>query len=500
MDGRRPVGHRWFVAKDVTRRRATQIARCQAANLSQAITDRVANGLYVTDSNGSILYVNRSGLRMLGYEANELVGRDSRTILPHSRPDGTPSRVEDCQLASLHSTSATNETVEERFWRKDGSKLAVACSSSPVLLASGVGSVVAFRDVSAERASFRRSDALHQTLIANLPDISVFLLDHDLRVLVAEGEASRRLPWFSEDMFRGRKVSELYADIPGHLLDLSLEHYRAALRGERRAFEFDSDGLTFAVQAVPVHAEDGSVESALVVSSDVTERAQAARRIARHAVQHNAVAELSRFALESRAVSMLMTVAVACATTTLGLDVAGVVEVGADETVTHLAAIGLPAQLAAAQRVSPTETPIAEHVLRTGQPVIIEDMATETRFTSAPQLLEHGVVSSMAVAIDGHDGPFGILYVHARESRAFSDDEVAFLTAVAALITVAVERHRDEQATRHAALHDPLTRLPNRALAFDRLEQALAHRRREGIDVAVFALDIDRFKTINDAL
>ena len=54
--------------------------------------------------------------------------------------------------------------------------------------------------------------------------------------------------------------------------------------------------------------------------------------------------------------------------------------------------------------------------------------------------------------------------------------------------------------TRHAALHDPLTGLPNRTLALDRLAHALARRQREHIDVAVFVLDIDGFKLINDSL
>ena len=54
--------------------------------------------------------------------------------------------------------------------------------------------------------------------------------------------------------------------------------------------------------------------------------------------------------------------------------------------------------------------------------------------------------------------------------------------------------------TRHAALHDPLTGLPNRTLALDRLAQALARRQRERIDVAVFVLDLDGFKLINDSL
>lgn len=50
----------------------------------------------------------------------------------------------------------------------------------------------------------------------------------------------------------------------------------------------------------------------------------------------------------------------------------------------------------------------------------------------------------------------------------------------------------------HAALHDPLTGLPNRALYADRLEIAVAHTERTGRDVAVLLLDLDRFKDVND--
>ncbi|MFP5364507.1 MAG: putative bifunctional diguanylate cyclase/phosphodiesterase [Thermoleophilia bacterium] len=58
---------------------------------------------------------------------------------------------------------------------------------------------------------------------------------------------------------------------------------------------------------------------------------------------------------------------------------------------------------------------------------------------------------------------------------------------------------RDLELVRHAALHDGLTGLPNRTLAVDRLEMALASRRRDGDGVAVLMIDFDRFKTINDS-
>lgn len=49
------------------------------------------------------------------------------------------------------------------------------------------------------------------------------------------------------------------------------------------------------------------------------------------------------------------------------------------------------------------------------------------------------------------------------------------------------------------ALHDTLTRLPNRVLLEDRLEQAINKARREGSFFALMFMDLDGFKTVNDA-
>lgn len=50
------------------------------------------------------------------------------------------------------------------------------------------------------------------------------------------------------------------------------------------------------------------------------------------------------------------------------------------------------------------------------------------------------------------------------------------------------------------AFHDPLTHLPNRLLFKDRLEHAIKRAQREEHQVALFFLDLDRFKMINDSL
>lgn len=60
--------------------------------------------------------------------------------------------------------------------------------------------------------------------------------------------------------------------------------------------------------------------------------------------------------------------------------------------------------------------------------------------------------------------------------------------------------HRHQLELDHQARHDALTGLPNRTMFFDRLELALARSRRSGLPLALFYLDLDCFKEINDRL
>ncbi len=67
-------------------------------------------------------------------------------------------------------------------------------------------------------------------------------------------------------------------------------------------------------------------------------------------------------------------------------------------------------------------------------------------------------------------------------------------------ISHAIERKRSEERLTHIAHHDQLTGLANRVLLSERLSQALSRARRRNALVAVFFLDLDRFKAINDTL
>jgi len=66
------------------------------------------------------------------------------------------------------------------------------------------------------------------------------------------------------------------------------------------------------------------------------------------------------------------------------------------------------------------------------------------------------------------------------------------------IATDITEQKKAQETLSHIAMHDALTGLPNRVLFFDRLDQALRLARRSTSTLAVFFIDLDKFKTIND--
>ena len=62
------------------------------------------------------------------------------------------------------------------------------------------------------------------------------------------------------------------------------------------------------------------------------------------------------------------------------------------------------------------------------------------------------------------------------------------------------EQKRAEEKLRRLANYDSLTGLPNRALLLDRVERGLEHANRHDKSMALFFIDLDKFKQVNDSL
>ena len=143
---------------------------------------------------------------------------------------------------------------------------------------------------------------------------------------------------------------------------------------------------------------------------------------------------------------------------------------------------------------------------REGEAVIVPDLTTETRFERfAERAVSEGLgaVSSFPLRLDGRR--LGALDLYSRSVQALTAEEIAggqiLADVAAAYIFNARAREAavaSAQALRQRALHDPLTKLPNRALLEDRLGLALAKSRRSGMHTGVLYLDLDRFKAVND--
>ena len=111
-----------------------------------------------------------------------------------------------------------------------------------------------------------------------------------------------------------------------------------------------------------------------------------------------------------------------------------------------------------------------------------------------------GVRSLVVVPLMRDGTAIGVLKVMSSAPRRFVEDDAELLALMAGFIADALTNASNHGALGHQALHDSLTGLPNRTLLVDRISQALLRAQRHDEGVAVFFLDLDGFKAVNDTL
>jgi signal transduction histidine kinase len=88
------------------------------------------------------------------------------------------------------------------------------------------------------------------------------------------------------------------------------------------------------------------------------------------------------------------------------------------------------------------------YAMRAMEPVVVSDLASETRFVPCPLLLDHDIVSGVSVPIQGRDAVYGILGAHSHNRRDYSRDHLHFLESIAHVLAAAIERERAEKELR----------------------------------------------------
>ncbi len=215
----------------------------------------------------------------------------------------------------------------------------------------------------------------------------------------------------------------------------------------------------------------------------------------RSAAQHQVVATFSQRALYGIELHMLYEDAMRMTREELGVDLALILEQRSDRReLVVIAASGCEHDITGLALDAEDAGDAAQALSRR---VVTGDVDATS---AAHQVGDSEAKAGLAVRIPLRTGAFGVLAVYSRTPREFTADDTSFAQSLANVLGHTVGRRSIEEQMHHQALHDPLTGLPNRSLLADRLEHALARRRRRKGSLALLFIDLDHFKTVNDSL
>jgi PAS domain S-box-containing protein len=199
----------------------------------------------------------------------------------------------------------------------------------------------------------------------------------------------------------------------------------------------------------PIRDENGDLVGAVLVFRDIRERRAAERALQARVRQQAAVAELGQLALSGAGLDELLEAAVERVAQTLEVELCKVLELlPSGDALLLRAGVGWQPGLVGAATVGAGVDSQAGYTLLSDQPVVVDDLRTEERFSGPPLLAQLGVISSMSVIIRANERPYGVLGAHSTRRRPFTHDDTYFLRAVANVLGAAAERQRAEEALR----------------------------------------------------
>jgi diguanylate cyclase (GGDEF)-like protein/PAS domain S-box-containing protein len=137
-----------------------------------------------------------------------------------------------------------------------------------------------------------------------------------------------------------------------------------------------------------------------------------------------------------------------------------------------------------------------------GETLIVNNMADEPDPDGYRELaLQHHLQAYWSAPIFSSDGALlGIFTSYYRQPNKPTPEERHLVRMASRLAAIAIEHYQLTEQLAYQAQHDALTGLSNRPLFEDRLQQAIAHARRNDYLVGLLYLDLDQFKQVNDSL
>lgn len=131
----------------------------------ELILNAVGEGIYGVDNQGKTTFVNEAATRILGWRAEDVIGKSLHDIHHHSYPDGSPYPSNECPIYSAFTDGKVHQGDDEFFWRTDGTLVPVEYTSTPIRENGELkGAVVVYRDITERRKNERQREAAFQQI------------------------------------------------------------------------------------------------------------------------------------------------------------------------------------------------------------------------------------------------------------------------------------------------------------------------------------------------
>ena len=256
----------------------------EGATLARLLLDSTGEGIYGIDLEGNCTFANPASVRLLGFESDEeLLGRNMHELVHHTRPNGDPYPMAECQIYRAFREGEGVHVDDEVMFTADGASFPAEYWSYPLMVDGGpVGSVLTFVDVTARKLAERklRESEERVRLLLDSTGEGIYGIDLEGNCTFANPACVRLLGFGSDAELLGRNMHELvhHTRPNGDAYPMTeCRIYRAFRQGEGVHVDdevmFRADGSSFPAEywSYPLIRDEFPVGSVLTFL-DITER------------------------------------------------------------------------------------------------------------------------------------------------------------------------------------------------------------------------------------
>jgi two-component system sensor histidine kinase TtrS len=188
--------------RDITDRKQAEILLKKSDERNRLLLNSTAEAIFGLDLNGNCTFCNPACLSMLGYEnQNDMLGKNAHKMMHHTRADGSPYPVEDCQIYKAFINNTKCHVDTEVLFRKDGSSFPSEYWSHPIRFeGETIGCVVTFLDITHRKQAeaevkTQRENIAHLVRVQTLGEMAAGIaheINQPLAAINSYAEASGR--------------------------------------------------------------------------------------------------------------------------------------------------------------------------------------------------------------------------------------------------------------------------------------------------------------------